>query len=251
MIQKYKIHIEYVGKNYFGWQKQPNKKTIQETIEKAIYSYCQEKVKVFGCSRTDAKVNALDQVAHFTLENYRNQKSIMYGLNFHMKEEMICIKKVKEVNIDFNARKDAKGKCYLYKIINRNSRPIIEHQRSWHIKKKINKKTLLNTVSKLIGKHDFSSFRGRHCQSTRTIRSISNIEVSFQEEHCNIRFFARSFLQHQIRIMTAVIIDISTGKNINIEEMLNQKNRSFYNQIAPAYGLYLEKIFYDNNDSMF
>ena len=248
---KYKIKIEYDGLNYAGWQKQPNAKTIQETIENALFKYCREKVKVLGCSRTDAKVHAMAQIAHFEISKDRSVDSILDGLNFYLKDEKIAIKNVEKVDNLFHSRRCAKGKIYLYKIINRKVPPVLEKDKVWHVKHTIDIDKLKQQSQKLLGCHNFSAFRGKNCQSKKPIRTLNNIIIDKKKDIITIRFVAKSFLQYQIRIMTSVLIDVATGRNIDINWMLKQKDRSTYHKIAPAYGLYLEKIFYSDKIGMF
>ncbi|UAT42595.1 tRNA pseudouridine(38-40) synthase TruA [Anaplasmataceae bacterium AB001_6] len=243
-MTKYRLFIEYDGSYYRGWQKQPKERNIQGSIERAIFKYSQKKVEVLSCSRTDAGVHAIEQVACFVCDLERSIDSVANGINFHLSDEMICIKKADIVSSDFNARKDAKEKTYLYKILNRIAKPVLFKNKAWHIKKSIDINKIENSIKKFIGYHDFTSFRGRSCQSNRTLRAINSIKCERNGDFIEIRFKAKSFLQHQIRIIVAVLVDRAIGREVDIDKIFKAKDRSLYNGIAPAHGLYLEKILY-------
>lgn len=243
---KYLIEIEYKGKLYKGWQKQPNERTVQETIEKILKIILRKEIEIYGASRTDKGVHAKQQFAHFESEEKLNKEKIMHSLNSMLKNEEIVIKSLKEVDAKFHARHSCIEKTYKYQIFVNLKKDVFLEDRSFRIKKFDIKKA--NECAKfLIGTHDFSSFKGPSCQSITQIRSIN--EITFKEENELIiaTIKGKSFLQHQIRIIIGTIIEIIKKEEpaSKMQEILQAKNRTKAGPSAPPHGLFLEKIIYE------
>ena len=137
MITNYQILIEYLGHSFVGWQKQKNGTSIQEVLEKALHKTLKSKVTIIGSGRTDSGVNAFQQSANFyTKKKITDTYSILQTLNFYLKKYNISILTIKRRNQKFHARFSAKKRLYEYIILNRLAKPVIDNNRSWHIKKK-------------------------------------------------------------------------------------------------------------------
>ena len=247
---RFAITIEYDGSNLVGWQRQTNGLSVQEVLEKALFVLTGEKKTIQGAGRTDAGVHALGQIAHFDLKKTMTMHGIRDGLNLHIKKLYKKIKvsvlKVKKEKKDFHARFSAKQKTYVYKILDRRPPPAIEKKRVWHVKKKLDDKSMKKAARILVGKHDFTSFRSTECQAKSALKTIDSIKILRVREEIQIWIKARSFLHNQVRIIagTLVMVGKKKWKEKNIEQALKSKKRAAAGQTAPAEGLYLHSIKY-------
>ena len=244
-MPKYKIILEYDGTNYVGWQKQKNGTSIQEEIERALYSLTGVNTSVFGAGRTDAGVHALGQVAHFELENDFKIDNIRDGLNQHLRPHLIAILKVELVNDSFHSRFSAKQRTYIYKIVNRRAPLTINKSKKWIVFKKLNIEKMIEESKFFLGKNDLNAFRSINCQSNTSIKTIDSIKILSNKDDLTITVSAKSFLHSQVRIMVGTLIEIGKEKiKFSIQEIINDRERSKAGITAPACGLYLLNIEY-------
>ena len=246
-MPRYKIEIEYDGTKYVGWQKQQGQKSIQQILESALLKAFDEEIEVVASGRTDAGVHALNQVAHFDLNKNLGDFQMMMALNKNISHlEDITIVSASIVADDFHSRFDAKMRYYQYKILNRQAPSALEKNRIWHIPQSLDLEKMKEAASYLIGKHDFSSFRDKECQSQSPIKTISTITITKNDEIITLEFVAKSFLHHMVRNITGTLVWV--GKNKiepdGIKQILQAKNRNMSGPNAPAHGLYLTKIEY-------
>ena len=244
-MHNYKIVIEYDGTNFVGWQQQENGKSIQSSIQEALFKLSNEKATIFGAGRTDAGVHAYGQVASFALNKKIETDVIRDGLNQHLRPQPIAIQKAELVDDDFHARFSAKTRWYEYKIINRRPPLTIDVNRAWCVYKSLDIEKMKTESSYFLGKHDLNAFRSAHCQSKNSTKTIDSVVIRNKDDQIIIEVKAKSFLHSQVRIMVGTLVDIAKG-NINktVLEIIDSKQRELAGQTAPAYGLYLKKIEY-------
>tara|TARA_B100000029_G_scaffold508862_1_gene596725 strand:- start:953 stop:1693 length:741 start_codon:yes stop_codon:yes gene_type:complete len=246
-MYRYQILIEYVGTSYVGWQIQKNGNSIQKTIQLVLSKILGKKTILYGSGRTDAGVHAIEQSAHFDIKNkIQNIDRIIKSLNFFLNSKMISIIKIKKKNINFHARHSAKKRIYLYIIQNRLSPSTINKDREWHIRKKLDINLIKKGAEKLVGTHDFSTFRASNCSSKSPIRTIDQILVSKSKNQIKLKFKSKSFLKNQVRSMVGCLKYLGEKKwdLRKFKEVINNKDRKEVAPPAPACGLYLEKIIY-------
>ena len=246
-MNRYQILIEYVGSDFIGWQIQPKGKSVQKLIQLKISRLLKEKIKLVGSGRTDAGVHAIEQSAHFDTKNkIENLNKFLKSINFFLNPELVSIRKIKKRNSAFHARFSAKERIYKYIIFNRVSVPSIEKGRGWHIRKKLNLKLMKEGSKKLLGKHDFSTFRASSCNATSPIRTIKSINIKKVKEKIEIKFISQSFLQQQVRSMVGCLKYLAEKKwdLKKFEKILKSKKRNLCAPPAPPHGLFLEKIIY-------
>ena len=245
-MQRYKIHIEYDGTPFVGWQFQKNGLSIQEVLQDAIFNFSREKVVVIGAGRTDSGVHAIAQVAHFDLKKKVEKKKFLLGLNQHIGNKPITVLKIKKINKKFHARFDAKKRTYQYVIINRLSPLALQKNKAWHIRKKLDVKTMERGTKLLLGTHDFSTFRASSCGAKSPIKTIDAISIKKNKDKITLKFVSKSFLQQQVRSMVGSIKYLGDGKwNLNdFKKSFKSKNRLRCAPPAPACGLYLANIKY-------
>ena len=244
---RYQIIIEYDGTNYSGWQSQKNAKSIQKEIEKILSKFLKKKVNITGSGRTDAGVHSKNQSAHFDHEKLIFDKyKLTTSVNYFLNKKNISIKKIIKKNMNFHARYSAKEREYKYIILNRNSPPILDKYKVWHIRSKLDLKVLKKASKKLIGKHNFNAFRSSSCGAKSPVRTIEKSTLSKKGDKILIIFSSRSFLQHQVRSMVGCLKVVGEGKWSlnNLKRLLKSKKRYLCAPLAPPSGLYLYKVTY-------
>ena len=245
---RYKLTIEYEGTSYCGFQKQKNiaKKSIEGSLEKAIFKLSQENTKIIASGRTDAGVHAKGQVIHFDLEKEFKPHTIIMALNHHLHNEKIAIIDCEIVDDNFHARYNAKSRHYSYVILNRPAKAILDSNRAWQIGGELNIDQMRESAEVLVGTHDFTSFRDRHCQSKSPIKTIEAISIRKIEDKIIIDISAKSFLHHMVRNIVGTITWIALNRitNYKMIEILNKKDRKLAGINAPAHGLYFIKVDY-------
>lgn len=247
MKYNYQITIEYDGLNFVGWQFQKNGISIQEIIEKNLKKIFKKKIKIIGAGRTDKGVHALGQSANFFIEQkIDNSIKFLNSINYFLKKKSISIISIKKRKLDFNSRYNAKERIYIYKIINRQSNLVINDNRAWLVKKKIDVNLLKKGAKLLEGKHDFSTFRASSCSANSPIRKINKVKIKKKGELVLIEFNSKSFLQNQVRSMVGCLKYLSCKKwdLKKFKYAFKSKKRSLCAPPAPAFGLYLAKIKY-------
>ena len=244
---RYQILIEYVGTNFRGWQVQKKGKTIQGLIQQKISKILKEKVILFGSGRTDTGVHAIEQSAHFDSSNkIKDINKFLKSLNHFLNVEKISILQVKKKNKHFHARFSAKTRIYKYIILNRQSRSVLEKNRSWHITKKLDLSIMKKGGKKLIGTKDFSTFRASSCRAKSPIKTMKLVKIRSFKNKIEIEFRSQSFLQQQVRSMVGCLKYLGEKKWSlkKFESVIKLRKRTLCAPPAPPEGLYLSKIIY-------
>ncbi|MEI6092051.1 MAG: tRNA pseudouridine(38-40) synthase TruA [bacterium] len=244
-IRSYKMTVSYVGTEYCGWQVQPSFKTIQGTIEDLLSKVFNKKIVLRYASRTDSGVHALAQIACFSCRSDYKAVEIQKMLNTQLPQDIV-IKNVEEVSEDFNPRK-ANKKTYFYLIDNNAVRNPFRINRVWWVKYKINKEKMLESLEYFKGKQDFRSFMASGSSAKTTIREIYEISMVDRGDIIKISFTGSGFLKQMIRNIIGTVVEVGRGRfePKDIKVMLASKDRKTAGITAPAYGLYLERIYYD------
>ncbi|BAC24455.1 truA [Wigglesworthia glossinidia endosymbiont of Glossina brevipalpis] len=244
-MKKLAAGISYQGNNYCGWQSQKNIISIQEYVELALFKFSGEKIKIYCAGRTDAKVHALLQVVHFYTDIKRSYRQWILGVNSYLPYD-ISIMWVIKVHNNFHARYSAIAKKYLYLIHNNISRSGIFRKYCFNVFISLNINDMKKAAQKLIGKHDFSSFKGSECQSKTTYRVIYYIRINKYKEYIFVEIKANSFLNHMMRNIIGNLIEIGKGKKSKewMSELLFLKNNKFSIFSADPKGLYLSNVYY-------
>ncbi len=249
---RYKITIEYDGTNILGWQRQLDGPSVQEYLENAVLSLVphssSSRIEVQGAGRTDAGVHALAQVAHFDLEREIEDWKLRDAINFHLRDQNapVVVTLVEAVSSDFNARFSAKGRGYIYRILNRRAPSALEKNRVWWVPVDLNITKMQEAAKHLLGYHDFSSFRAAACQAKSPLKTLDKIEIYQQGEEIIFEVEAKSFLHHQVRNIVGTLKLVGDGhlQPSDIKKILEAKDRKVAGPTAPASGLYLSKVWY-------
>ena len=243
---RYRLTIEYDGGPYVGWQRQPNGPSVQSEVERAIEAYSGEAVTVFCAGRTDAGVHATGQVAHFDLERGDPAEKVQAALNAHLRPAPISVVTTEIAEAGFHARFSATGRAYLYRILNRRARPALEAGRVWWIPAPLDVDLMQAWANRLLGKHDFTSFRAVNCQAQSPVKTLDRFDIRRDGEMIECVVEARSFLHHQVRNMVGTLRKVGEGKWLpdDVTVALEARDRSAAGATAPPDGLYLTRVEY-------
>ena len=246
MKSNYQIIIEYDGTNYNGWQYQKNGSSIQKEIEKAIKRMLKKDIRITGSGRTDSGVHALGQSANFLCDKLEDEKKFLSSLNYFLSKKSITINSIKKKRLSFNSRFDAKIRTYKYMIVNRKNFLVLDKNRAWLVKKRLNINLMKKAVKLFLGTHNFNAFRSSSCGARSPIKTIEKSTVTKKGDKILIIFSSRSFLQQQVRSMVGCLKVIGEGKwDVNyLKYLLKSKKRSLCAPPAPSSGLYLYKVTY-------
>jgi tRNA pseudouridine38-40 synthase len=246
-MPRYKLVLEYDGTPFVGWQRQANGLAVQEVLEAAVLSLTSESVVVHGAGRTDAGVHARGQVAHIDLSREWRGDKLREALNAHLIPNPVAVLDAAPVPDTFEARFSATRRRYLYRIVNRRAPLTIERGFAWAVKRKLDAAAMHEAAQRLIGRHDFTTFRASECQANSPVRTLERLEVSRDGDEIAIVAAARSFLHHQVRSMVGSLEHVGSGKWSvdDLETALHARDRARCGVVAPACGLYLMGVDYD------
>ena len=245
-MRNIKLVIEYDGKEFNGWQKQPNKLNIQGTIEKAIETITKEKVDLIASGRTDAGVHALGQVANFKTNSNIPIDKFAIAINSNLKKSII-IKSAEEVDERFHSRLSCKKKTYRYIINNSKYGTAIYRNLETCIKEKLNIEKMKEAIKYFEGEHDFKAFKASGTSSESSVRTIYKAEVIEKEnDRIYIELTGNGFLYNMVRIIVGTLVEVGIGKikPEDIKKIIESKDRKNAGKTLPPQGLYLLKVDY-------
>ncbi|MBP1851320.1 tRNA pseudouridine(38-40) synthase TruA [Rhizobium halophytocola] len=247
-MPRFRLTVEYDGTPYVGWQRQDNGASAQGALEKAVLSLTGETVSIRGAGRTDSGVHAVGQVAHVDLSRDWAPYKLRNALNAHLAQarEAVCVVDAFSVADDFDARFSAIRRHYLYRIISRPSRLVLERNRAWWVSKELDHEQMHAAAQQLVGHHDFTTFRSVHCQAHSPVRTLDRLDVSRNGDLIEIRATAQSFLHNQIRSFAGTLKMAGEGRMSvdDVKAALEARDRSACGPVAPPEGLYFMKVEY-------
>ena len=243
MLRNIKLEIEYDGTNFYGWQVQPKLRTVQGEIEDRLNTILKHKVNLIGAGRTDVGVHALGQVANFKTENQLNKESILRGLNGLLPDDVV-IKKVEEVDLDFNARYSAKSRVYKYRVY--LGRTAILRKYVWEVLYSLNLDKILKATDELQGERDFSSFCVAESTKENNICKVTSATWEKSGNELVFKIEADRFLHTMIRSLVGTLIEVGRGyfSVSDFVKIMSAKDRRKAGPSAPACGLYLVEVKY-------
>jgi len=246
-MRNFKMIVEYDGAAYCGWQRQKNGVSIQQILEEAIALIVCEKVTLIGSGRTDAGVHAINQVANFKSSTLLPAEKIFRGINSVLPQD-IAVKSLNEVHVDFHAQRDAQSKIYIYRICNRSLRPVLGRNYFWFIRFPLNLEMMKKAAQYLIGTQDFSCFCATGTDVKDRVRTITGIDIkSGADGLIEITVEARGFLKYMVRNIVGTLVEVARGKRKpqDMKEIIDSRNRNIAGVTAPACGLFLKEVKYD------
>ncbi len=246
MTQRFLISIEYDGAPFVGWQRQANGISVQQVIEEAASQLCGHAIQVQGAGRTDSGVHATGQVAHLDLPEKFDKNRVIKALNALMGDWPVTILQARAVEESIHARFSATSRKYLYRILARQTPPALALGRVWHHPQPLDAAAMQQAASRLLGKHDFTSFRATRCQAESATRTLDELRIEIVGAEIHLHVAARSFLHHQVRNITGTLALVGAGKwsADDVSTALAARDRSVAGPTAPAEGLYLSRVNY-------
>ena len=246
-MRNIKLIIEYDGKNFNGWQKQPDKLNIQGEIERAICEITgDEEVKLIASGRTDAGVHSLGQTANFITNNDKIPiEKFAIAINSKLKKSIV-IKSAEEVDERFHSRYCVKSKTYKYIINNSENGTAIYRALEYHVPQKLNIEEMKKAIGYFKGEHDFKGFKASGTSSKSSVRIIYDANITKDGERIIISLTGNGFLYNMVRIIAGTLVDVGLGKikADDIPDIINAGDRKLAGRTLPPHGLYLEKVEY-------
>ena len=245
-MPRYRATVEYDGGPYHGFQLQAGHPSVQGELERAIQAFCGEAARVHVAGRTDTGVHATGQVIHFELEKEWPARTVLNAVNAHLVPEPISMLEATVADPEFHARFSARGRRYLYRVLDRPGPAALERARVWWVRKPLDVGAMNEAAALLVGSHDFTTFRDVGCQSKSPVKTLDKAAVARVGEEVHFTFAARSFLHRQVRSMTGALVHVGAGrwKPAQVGEALAAADRTACPPVAPAHGLYLTAVEY-------
>jgi tRNA pseudouridine38-40 synthase len=245
-MPRYKLTIEYDGTPFVGWQVQDNGPSVQGVLTDAVAAFTGERAAVHGAGRTDAGVHALGQVAHVDLAKDWDAATVRDALNAHLRPHPVAVLAAERVDDTFEARFSAIKRHYLYRIVNRRADLALDLNRAWRIPRPLDCDAMHAAAQRLIGKHDFTTFRSTECQAKSPVKTLDRLDVSRDGDELLVTTSARSFLHNQVRSMVGSLVHVGDGKwsADDLAAALSARDRTRCGQVAPPQGLYLVRVEY-------
>ena len=245
-MRNIKIIAEYDGTNYHGWQRQKGLLTLQQLLEESIGQITGENVTVIGAGRTDARVHAHNQSAHFKINSLIGTRNLLLGINSLLPTDVV-VKELKEMDEVFHARFDVKSKVYMYQIHNAPVRSALYRDYAWHVRAPLDLEKMNKCFSVLKGTHDFSSFCGKKGSDVSCVRTIKDVCI---EKTCPelMRIFieADGFLRYMARTIVGTMVEVGMGRRMpkDLSDILAARDRGRAGITAPPHGLFLIEVKY-------
>jgi tRNA pseudouridine38-40 synthase len=241
------LSIEYIGKKYYGWQKQNSKSTntVQHYVDSALSKIANHKINSICSGRTDTGVNALNQIIHFDTFSRRSDKNWIDGVNSNLPDD-IRLKKIYHVDDNFHARFHAKSRTYKYFINTDSNSTIFNNAYTYVVNDKISISKMKSSLKYIHGIQDYSSFRSSGCQANTAIRNIISTSLIKNKNIITFTITANAFLYHMVRNIIGTLVDIGIGKipPSQIKIILKHKDRKYCSKMAPPNGLFLWNVSY-------
>lgn len=250
-MPRYKLTIEYDGTPFVGWQIQAEGASVQGVLAEAVKRFAGEPAAVHGAGRTDAGVHATGQVAHVELTRDWRPDTVRDAMNAHLRPHPVAVLAAERAADDFHARFSAIGRRYVYRIIARRPDLALERDRAWRVLRPLDAQAMAQGAARLVGRHDFTTFRAVGCQAASPVKTLDRLEVEtvpVEGPGMEIRVHAaaRSFLHHQVRSMVGTLVKVGEGAWTpdDVSAALEAKDRTRCGPMAPSAGLYLAEVTY-------
>jgi tRNA pseudouridine38-40 synthase len=245
-MPRYRLTIEYDGTPFAGWQIQPDAMTVQGVVTAAVEALSGEKTLVQGAGRTDAGVHARGQVAHVDLTKNWETDTVRDALNAYLRPHPVAVLSAARAADDFNARTSAVRRHYLYRVLNRRPDLTLDLGCAWRVPRPLDAAAMHAAAQRLVGKHDFTTFRSTECQAKSPVKTLDQLDVRRDGDDVFIAASARSFLHNQVRSMVGSLAAVGEGKwsADDLAGALEARDRAACGQVAPPDGLYLMRVDY-------
>jgi tRNA pseudouridine38-40 synthase len=248
-VARHRVTLEYDGTDFSGFQLQPDARSVQGVLEAAIAEITREARRVIPAGRTDAGVHARGQVAHFDCDTRLAPADLQRSLNAVLPRDVAVLALV-HTRPDFDARRDARAKLYVYRILNRPEPSPLRARTHLHLRAPLDLAAMAEAAKSLVGSHDFSAFRGAPGgvpEDENPRRSLDRLEIVARGDELEIQAEGRSFLRHMVRNIAGTLVEVGQGRRPpgELAQVLAGRDRARAGPTAAAHGLCLERVSYD------
>ena len=247
-MPRYRLDIAYDGAPFAGWQRQADARSVQQALEEAIERFAGTTqsgiMRLHAAGRTDAGVHATGQVAHVDLTREWEARTVRRAVNSELlrADLPVAIRACARVGEDFHARFSATARHYRYAILDRDWPPTLERGEVWWVPRRdpLDLDAMRLGAERLLGRHDFTTFRAAQCQADSPVRTMDEVAVTRVGDEVRLRLAARSFLHNQVRSIAGTLERVGAGRWApdDVRDALAARDRSACGPVAPARGLY-------------
>ncbi|MCF2905230.1 tRNA pseudouridine(38-40) synthase TruA [Octadecabacter sp. CECT 8868] len=252
-MARFALKIEYDGVPFSGWQRQNDVPSVQGAVEDALAKLEKRDHKIAAAGRTDAGVHALGQVAHCDMEKPWDPFRLSEALNYHLKPSPVAIVACVQVDDEWHARFSAVERRYLFRLVCRRAPLVLEAGKVWQVSQLLDGEAMQAGADRLLGRHDFTTFRSSICQANSPLRTLDELRVEQVARRdgaleFNFHVRARSFLHNQVRSFVGTLERVGVGAWTpdDVSAALEAKDRSKCGPVCPPQGLYLADVTYPN-----
>lgn len=245
-MTRFRLTVEYDGRPFMGWQRQPHGPSVQQAIEEAVAAIAGETATLHAAGRTDTGVHALAMTAHVDIEKPISPLRLADGLNAKLQPLPVAILDARTAPNDWHARFSCIGRRYVYRIMNRRAPLALEAGRAWRVPVVLHADAMHRAAQLLVGRHDFTTFRSAQCQSESPVKTLDLLKVTRSGPLIEIEAAARSFLHHQVRSMVGCLELVGRGKWTakDLKAALQARDRAALGFNAPPDGLFFVEALY-------
>ncbi|HZG07647.1 MAG TPA: tRNA pseudouridine(38-40) synthase TruA [Allosphingosinicella sp.] len=250
-MTRFRLWVEYDGAPFMGWQRQAHGPSVQQAVEEAVAAITGETPVLHAAGRTDAGVHALAMSAHVDVAREITPFRLTEALNAKLRPLPVAILKTEAVADNWHARFSCIGRRYVYRIVNRRAPLALEAGKAWQVTVPLDAQAMDAAAKRLVGRHDFTTFRSAHCQSENPLKSLDRLEVVRSGDRIEVHAEARSFLHHQVRSMVGCLQLVGRGKwsADDLQAALEAKDRAALGYNAPPEGLYFVEALYPGEET--
>lgn len=239
-MTRFALTVEYDGRPFMGWQRQSHGPSVQQTLEDALHAVTGERTAVHAAGRTDAGVHGLAMRAHVDIAKAITPFRLMEAINARARPAPVAVLDCVAVADDWHARFSCIRRSYEYRIVNRRTPLTFENGLAWQIPQPLDEGAMAEAAARLVGRHDFTTFRSAHCQADSPLRTLELLSVERDGARLYVRAAARSFLHHQVRSMVGCLALVGMGRwsPDDVADALAACDRARLGLNAPSDGLF-------------
>ena len=263
-MRTFKVVVSYDGTDFAGFQRQRNARSVQQVLEEALATIEGREVTLAGAGRTDSGAHATGQVVSFSLDNPISPPDLKHALNFALNVAGafdVRVLSVGDAPSNFNARFAARGKLYRYRIANTDIMSPFERRFAWHVPRPLDLGEMAAAAAAIVGEHDFAAFQSAGATVRTTVRTIWSAEWTAMrmeptdsgqrldppERMLVFDVSGSGFLKYMVRAIVGTLVEIGAGRRsaASMQELLDRRARAGAGPTAPAHGLCLMRVDYD------
>ena len=245
-MTRFALTVEFDGRPFMGWQRQTHGPSVQAALQAAVLAVTGETVAVHAAGRTDAGVHASAMRAHVDVVKPFDPFRLRAAINAKLAPAPVAILECETVAEDWHARFSCLGRHYEYRIVMRRAPLTWERGLAWRVPVALDAEAMATAAARLLGRHDFTTFRSAHCQADSPLRTLDRLDVVADGDRISVFASARSFLHHQVRSMVGCLALVGEGKWTpdDLTSALEARDRTALGFNAPPDGLFFLRADY-------